>query len=109
MSILGELLLDLLAGGLGPSSDRGLVATFAAGSVGLLLATLWLIATSPDPLRQPDLGWAILAGSLLCGTAGLLVSVLHLRRSQSDRQFSVLCLTSNVAAIAVPVIWLTSR
>jgi hypothetical protein len=42
MSILIELLLELFGGGIGPQSDRGLVATLGAASVALALATVWL-------------------------------------------------------------------
>lgn len=109
MSILSDLLLELLGGGIGPSTDRGLVVTFAAGCVGLSIAAIWLIATSPDPLRQPDWGVTILAGSMLCGVGGLMVSVLHLRRNPSDTAFSSLCLASNLAAVGVPIVWLLTR
>ena len=109
MSILSDLLLELLGAGIGPSTDRGLVATFAAGCVGLSIATIWLTATSPDPLREPDWGVTILAGSMLCGVGGLMVSLLHLQRSPSDRAFGSLCLASNLAAVGVPVVWLMTR
>jgi hypothetical protein len=109
MSILSDLLLDLLGGGIGPSTDRGLVATFAGGCVAVSIATVWLIATSPDPIRQPDWGVTILCGSMLCGVGGLMVSLLHLRRSPSDTAFSSLCLASNLAAIGVPIVWLLTR
>lgn len=109
MSILSDLLLDLLGGGIGPSTDRGLVVTSAVGCVAFSIATVWLIATSPDPLRQPDWGVTILGGSLLCGAGGLMVSALHLRRSPSDRAFGSLCLASNLAAVGVPIVWLMTR
>jgi hypothetical protein len=54
MSFLGDLILDgvseVIGGGVGPDSDRRVVATFSIGSFGLLSVAVWLIATSADPL-----------------------------------------------------------
>jgi peptidoglycan/LPS O-acetylase OafA/YrhL len=109
MSILTDLILEVIGSGVEPSSDRGLVATFAAGSVVLASATVWLLVTFPDPIRQPEWGFGLLVGSLLCGAGGCLVSVLHLRRNESDRVFGLLCLASNVLAIGVPTVWMIAR
>ncbi len=40
---------EVIGGGVGPGNDRGVVATFSIGSFGLL-GSVWLIATSADPL-----------------------------------------------------------
>lgn len=109
MSILIDLAAELIANRVGPTSPRGLVGTFAGGSLVLVAATVWLLSTSLDPLRQPDWGVFILAGSVPWGAGGLIFSALHLRRSESDRLFSTLCLTSNAIAIAVPAVWLSAR
>ena len=109
MSILIELLLELFGGGIGPQSDRGLVATLGAASVALALATVWLVATSPNPFGAPPWGIWVMAGSILVGAAGVVVSLLHLRRSHADRIFSVMCLSANVASIVVAVGWWMTR
>ena len=109
MSILTDVILELIGSVGEPSSDRGLVATFAAGSLVLASATAWLLLTFPDPIRQPEWGVGLLAGSLLCGAGGCLVSVLHLRRNESDRVFGLLCLAANVLAIGVPGVWMIAR
>src|SRR5687767_12949045 len=109
MSILADLVLELLGSGMGPSTDRGLVATFTCGSIALVSVSIWLLITSPDPLRQPPWGLAVYIGSILGGSGGALVSVLHLRRNPSDRTLALLCLAGNGAAIAVPSIWLFIR
>lgn len=105
MSILVDLLLEILAAsGLGPSSERGIVATLAAVSLAFLSAGLWLVAASVTPISQPGWGVLVFAGSLISGSAGVLVSVLHIRRTE-DRRFALLCLISCVAAIAIPGFW----
>ena len=68
-----------------------------------------LLTSSADPIRQPAWGLAVLMGSVLCGGGGLLVSVLHLRRVPSDRLFALVCLTLNIAAPVVPLLWLFTR
>jgi len=109
MSILADLVLELLGSGIGPSTDRGLVATFTCGSVALVSVSIWLLMTSPDPLRQPAWGLGVYIGSILVGSGGALVSVLHMRRNPSDRALALLCLAASGAAIAVPPIWLFIR
>ena len=109
MSILIDLVVELLGGGIGPSTDRGLVATFTCGSVALVSLCTWLLMTSPDPLREPAWGLGVYIGSILVGAGGALVSVLHLRRNPSDRPLARLCLAANGAAIAVPSVWLFIR
>lgn len=105
MSTLVDVLLEILESGFGPSSDRGMVATTAAASLAFASATLWLTGVSATPISQPAWGLLIFAGSLISGSAGVLVSWLHLRRTK-DRLFALLCLTPSVAAIAIPAFWL---
>jgi hypothetical protein len=109
MSILTDLVLELLGSGIGPSTDRGLVATLTCGSIALVSVSIWLLMTSPDPLTQPAWGVGVYIGSILVGSGGDLMSVLHLRRNPSDRALALLCLAVNAAAIAVPSIWLFIR
>jgi hypothetical protein len=109
MSILTDLVLELLGSGIGPSTDRGLVTTFTAGSVGFVSLSVWLLMISPDPLSQPPWGIGVYVGSILVGAGGCLVSVLHLRRNTSDRALGVVCLAANAAAVAIPTIWILTR
>jgi hypothetical protein len=109
MTILTDLILELLGSGIGPSTDRGLVTTFTAGSVGLLSLSVWLLMISPDPLSQPPWGIGVYVGSILVGAGGCLVSVLHLRRNPSDRALGVVCLAANATAVAIPTIWILTR
>jgi hypothetical protein len=74
------------------------------GSVGLLAATGWLLATYPNQITQPEWALPVFAGSVLCGSGGLLVSLLHAARNKSDRLFGVLCLIVNVASIGAPFV-----
>jgi hypothetical protein len=106
LSLLTDFLLDLFESGTGPSSDRGLVAAFSAGSVALAAVSVWLLATFPDPIREPVWGLAVLAGSVACGAAGSLVSLLHLRRNEDDRPFAVVSLTLNATAVTIPIAWM---
>ena len=99
-----DLLLEVLESGFGPSGDRGMVATTAAASLAFASAALWLIAVSATPISRPPWGLLVFAGSLISGSAGVLVSWLHLRRTE-DRLFALLCLTPSVAAIAIPAFW----
>lgn len=109
MSTLIDLVLELVGAGIEPSSQRGLVVTFAVASVAFVSVTVWLVMTSPDPLRQPAWGLGFFVGSILVGSGGLFVSVLHLRRNHSDRLLALLCLTANVAAVAIPTFWIVAR
>jgi hypothetical protein len=94
---------------LGPSTDRGLVAIFSAGSIVLAAMTVWLLMTFSYPIGQPEWGLAVFAGAVLCGAGGLLVSLLHLRRNESDRLFGFLSLTLNAAAVTIPMVWMVVR
>lgn len=109
MSLLIDLLLDVIGSGVGPSTDRGLVATFSAGSIALTAVTAWLVVTSHDPITQPEWALTVLAGSILCGAGGVLVSLTHLRRNESDRLFGFLSLTLNSAAVAIPLAWMVAH
>jgi hypothetical protein len=109
-----RILADLLLEGLGsivfvePSSDRAIVVTFGAGSFGLLVADIWFLMTA-DPAGQLAWGYAMFVGSVLWGAAGLLVSILHLRRVPSDYFLSLPCLAVTLGAVMVPVAWLFTR
>jgi len=70
---------------------------------------VWLLVTSPDPLRQPDWGFAVLVCSMLFGAGGLLVSMLHLARNESERVLGLMCATVNTVAMASPMIWMAAR
>lgn len=109
MSLITDLLLDLIGSGVGPSTDRGLVATFSARSVLLATLTVWLVMTFPDPIGQSEWGLAVFAGAVLCGSGGILVSLLHLRRNGSDRPFGFLSLTLNAAAVTMPIVCMAAR
>jgi len=65
MSILVDLLLEVLESGFGPSGDRGMVATTAAASLAFASAALWLIAVSATPISRPPWGLLVFAGSLI--------------------------------------------
>ena len=110
MSILADLLLEAIGSivFVEPSSDRAIVVTFGAGSFGLLLADIWFLMTA-DPAGQLAWGYALFIGSLLWGTGGFLVSILHLRRVPSDRFLSVPCLAVTLGAVMVPAVWLFTR
>src|SRR6266540_3981094 len=99
MGDLVLLLLRLLGGGLEASSDRGLVAIFAAGSLASFGWTTWLLTTSPDPLKSPAWAPFVLVGSIVVGAAGMLVSALHLWRNDTGRALGLVSLIANVAAL----------
>jgi hypothetical protein len=109
MSVLLDVVLELLESGVTPSSERGFVASFTAAAMILASVTLWLLLTHSQPLADPW-GMGSCVGSLAIGAAGLFMSLLHLTRNTDDRAFGVLCLTANVAALLVPIIGIaTSR
>jgi hypothetical protein len=103
MSVLLDVVLELLGSGVTPSSERGVVASFTAAAVILASVTLWLLLTHSEP-RADLWGLGICVGSLAVGAAGLFTSLLHLTRNPDDRAFGVLCLTANVAALLVPIV-----
>jgi hypothetical protein len=72
MSLLIDLVLELLAaGGIESSTDRGLVATFTFGSIALVSVCIWLLMTSPEPLKQPAWDWASTLAPLWLALVGL--------------------------------------
>ena len=105
--MLGDFLLDVLVSGLGPSTDRGLL--FLLTIPALLLACMagWLIVSSANPLDEA-LGLEVFAGSIIAGSFGLLVALLHLIREPADRVVAVLCLVINSAAVLTPLMWLAT-
>jgi hypothetical protein len=106
MSMLVEVLLEIVESGVSASSERGLVSAFTAASVALLSVTMWVLVTSPEPLRNPSWAPVVLVGSLLVGGGGVFVSLLHLQRNISDRAFAVFCMIASGAAVAIPSLWL---
>ncbi|HSC29626.1 MAG TPA: hypothetical protein VLD67_20280 [Vicinamibacterales bacterium] len=108
MGLLTDLLLELVDLGEGPSGDRGLVGTLTAASIACASLMLWLLLKYPDPL---DHSWGLGAyvRSLAAGGSGSLISLLHLSRNRSDLAFSIVCLTANVAAVAIGVIGVVVR
>lgn len=104
MSFLTDLFLELVAPDVAPASERGLIARSTTGSVILLATTVWLLATYPDSIEQPSWALPVLAGSVLCGSVGLLLSLLHAARNASDRLFGVLCFFINAAAVITPFV-----
>jgi hypothetical protein len=107
--LLSDFLGDLIASGVEPASDRGIVATSSALAAVLAITTVWLLLTSPDPIKQPPWGLLVLAASMMFGSGGFVVSLLHFRRNESDRLFAGVCLTVNGAAVAIPMLWIVSR
>jgi hypothetical protein len=103
MSVLLDVVLELLGAGLTPSSERGIVASFTAAALILASGTLWLLLMHPQPLAG-SWGMGICAGSLALGAAGLFTSLLHLTRNTHDRAFGALCLTANVTALLIAII-----
>ena len=99
---------ELVGAGIGPESDRGLVATSSSISVVLLLATVGVLVTAGSPFALPW-GVAAFGGAILSGLVGILLSTLHLWRTESDRLFGYVCLLSNAAAAAIPVSWILTR
>jgi hypothetical protein len=107
--LLSDFVGDLITSAVEPSSDRGIVATSATVSAALAIATVCLLLTSANPSKQPPWGLPVLAASMMFGGGGVLVSFLHFRRSESDRLFAAVCLTVNVAAVAIPLLWIMFR
>jgi hypothetical protein len=103
--LLSDFVGDLITSAVEPSSDRGIVATSATVSAALAIATVCLA----NPSKQPPWGLPVLAASMMFGGGGVLVSFLHFRRSESDRLFAAVCLTVNVAAVAIPLLWIMFR
>ena len=107
--ILTDFFWDLIALGVEPSSDRRIVGTSSALSAALAITTGWLLLTFPNPIKQPNWGLGLLGASMMFGSGGVLVSLLHFRRTESDRLFAAVCLTVNVAAVAIPMLWMIFR
>jgi hypothetical protein len=86
MTVLLDVVLELLGSGVTPSSERGFVASFTAAAVILASGTLWLLLTHSQPFANLW-GLGICVGSLAIGAAGLFTSLLHLTRNTDDRAF----------------------
>jgi hypothetical protein len=111
VSLLSDLLLDLLASGLGlgPSSDRGLVIMNTVGATLCGVAALIAIALSQDFVRGPYWGVGALIGSVVFGAAGAMFSGRHFVRNEDDRNLAAWCLTASLAGPSIPLVWLAIR
>ena len=104
MSPLVQLIIEVLAGVLGgPPTNRGLLILFTIVGLALAVMGVWSTTNGIDVVRAPDWQIGILLASLLGGSAGLLVAVLHLRREPSERPLAGACLALNVVAVSTSI------
>ncbi len=86
-------------------TTRGFVVVLSAGALILCGVAAWLILTGSNPPWR----MGALAGSIAVGIVGLLVSLMHLLRDESDEPLATACVAINVGAILVPTLWLIVR
>jgi hypothetical protein len=99
LDLLSEFLSDLMSGLFAPSTDRGLVAMNAVGAVGFGLATVVLrLASLSESLHVVTWMFAI-----VFGVVGVLLSLLHIYRNESDRVFGTCALLASVAGPLFPL------
>jgi len=101
VSILLELLHEFLValiGGLGPSSDRGILITNATGAFGGGIAATLLHALEFQ-------GWALvpLLLCLICAFIGALLSPVYAHRNPSERLFGWGCFAGCVIGPLIPL------
>ena len=106
MSLLVDLLSDVLAGALGPATNKGLLLGSTVAGLALAIVSGWLAVSSPVDVSAPDWHIGVLVCSLLVGSAGAFLSILHLSREpqRGDRVVAVISLAVNLAAATLPII-----
>jgi hypothetical protein len=103
MSLLVDIVLDVLSELIPPASRKGGLVVAAAIAFAFALVIAWLIFVVPDPLNQPRWGLAALACSIVYGSGGAIASVVNLRSDEPNRAASVVLLVWSLALIAMPV------
>jgi peptidoglycan/LPS O-acetylase OafA/YrhL len=105
MSLLFDLVSDLLAGALGPVSNKGLLLVSTVVGLALAVATGWLAVNSPIDVNAPDWRIGVVVCSLAIGSSGAFLAVLHLLREpqRRDRVLAAICLVVNLAAALLAV------
>ena len=105
MSLLLDLVSDLLAGALGPVSNRGLLLVSTVVGLALAVATGWLAVNSPVDVNASDWRIGVVVCSLAVGSSGAFLAVLHLVREtqRRDRVLAAMCLGVNLAAALLAV------
>jgi hypothetical protein len=106
MSLLFDLASDILAGALGPVSNRGLLLVGTVVGLSLAVASGWLAVNSPIDVNAPDWRIGVLVCSLAIGSSGAFLAVLHLVREPQPREraLATMCLVVNLAAAFLAVV-----
>jgi hypothetical protein len=107
MNILMDVLVDLVGGAVGAETERGLVGTFTTGAAVILAFAVWVVMG--DPVRQSTWVLGAFVASILVGSGGVFLALLHWNRNPSDRLFAVICAAFSGAAVAFPVLWVVIR
>ena len=100
MTILNDLLAHILLDNLTPSGQRGLLLLSAMVGLALGCTNLWLLFTSPHPLREPAWGFVAITSGIVFGLMQGTLSGLHLLKERNDARLAGAALTINIAAVA---------
>ena len=106
MSLLFDLASDIVAGTLGPVSNRGLLLVSTVVGLALAVASGWMAVNSPIDVNAPDWRIGVLVCSLAIGSLGAFLAGLHLVREPQprDRVLAAICLGVNLAAALLAVV-----
>lgn len=98
-------MLDVVLDGVAPSTNRGLLLLSTVAGLALALISGWLMANSGGGvLNDPDWSVGVLLGSLLIGSGGACLAILHFVRERHDRGLAEVCLAANTAATALALV-----
>lgn len=104
MSLLIDLLSEVMAGWLTPETNRGLLWLSTAVGLALALASGWWVANSLGDPNAPDRSIGVLVASVLVGSVGVLLLTLHLVREPAEGGLAAVCLVVNAVAVLLPFV-----
>ncbi|HEY0875808.1 MAG TPA: hypothetical protein VGD94_20190 [Vicinamibacterales bacterium] len=103
MGLIDEFLIDSLLGGLGPSSNRGVLVLVALFGIGLTCASGWCLARGIDPLHGPEWAFGLLVVAVVGAPIALFSCVIVGARNPEERGVATVAVIANAAAVLTAI------
>jgi hypothetical protein len=106
MSLLTDIVLELIGETILPESRKATLTLFGAISFGFALVIGRLIYVVPDPQNDPEWAPAAMTCAIVYGSAGLIASALSLLRDEPEKPACIFLLAVTAALVGMPVAWM---